>query len=235
VLFDLLLHCDSARARATDGTLGFRVNHVMVGPINKTLDLVVTVAPADRPKEGLSSFASLVTRYGIQLDREDRSALARLPPVYEDARTDTHEVAIALEAKACMTEHSKSLPRLHAEVLATGYLAKQAAPHCIAVSYSLVNAATTFFSPARSGKSTKHSQPSDARRVIDMLAKAIPRVSPTSRFGYDVIGVTAIDCRNDGTPVTLAAAAASPRVDEHVHYERMIGGLCGAFRDRFRA
>ena len=106
----------------------------MVGPINKTLDLVVTIVPPSRDSRSRRSSADLVDRYGIVLDDEERALLAALPRVDEDLSDDVSEVAVALEAKACMTEHLKSLPRLHAEILATGYLAKQAAPRCIAVS-----------------------------------------------------------------------------------------------------
>ena len=147
VLLDLLAECDVVQAHAHEGRLGFRINHVMVGPINKTLDLVVTVVPPGRNPETRATFADLVARYGIVLEAKEAKSLAGLPTVYEDRRDDVSEVAIALEAKACMTEHLKSLPRLHAEILATGYLARMASPRCITVSYSLVNASTTFISP----------------------------------------------------------------------------------------
>jgi hypothetical protein len=144
------------------------------------------------------------------------------------------EVAIAMEAKACMTEHSKSLPRLHAEVLATGYLAKRAAPHCISVSYSLVNAAPTFKTPSGDGQHTNiHAQPEDARRVVDMLATAIPQVQAGERFGYDVLGVTVINCRNDGSRVVLETKPPAPSTQDHVHYDRMIRSICSAYRARF--
>ena len=118
---------------------------------------------ADRGRHGA------VDDDGIRLDDEDRSVLHGLPVVEEDSDQDVSEVTIALEAKACMTEHLKSIPRLHAEILATGYLAKRAAPRCISVSYSLVNAADTFCSPGRAAKINQHRQPEDARRVVQML------------------------------------------------------------------
>ena len=49
VLLDLLLECDVIREHSAQGRLGFRINHVMVGPINKTLDLVQrTYSRSDR-------------------------------------------------------------------------------------------------------------------------------------------------------------------------------------------
>ena len=234
VLFDLLLECDIFRAHAERGLVGFGINHVMVGPINKTLDLVVTRVSPGRPATQRSRFTDLVDRYGIVLDEQDESALAGLPILEgEIGREDVSEVVVALEAKACMTEHSKSLPRLHAEILATGYLAKRAQPRCIAVSYSIVNAAEKFVTPSGVGKVNEHSQPGDARKVVRMLGQAIPLARDTGSYGYDVIGVTVVDCRNDGSPVALVGNDPAPDRHSHINYDRMIVGLCSEYRARF--
>jgi hypothetical protein len=234
MMFDLLAECDAIRKRAAEGRVGFGINHVMVGPINKTLDLVITVVKPKRRRARHRTFADLVEEYEVVLEEEDRAQLEKLPLVEEERAEDVSEVAVAMEAKACMTEHVKSLPRLHAEILATGYLAKYAAPHCISVSYSLVNAAKTFKTPSGDGQQTNlHTQPADARRVVAMLSTAIPQVKAGERFGYDVVGVTVIDCRNDGTPVRLVTKPPAPSTQDHVHYERMIQSICGSYRAKF--
>ena len=233
LLLDLLINCDTARKLAAEGKVGFGINHMMVGPINKTLDLVITVVAQNRDLKSRASFADLVTRYGIALDAEEAAALAALPIVYEDKPDDISEVAVAIEAKACMTEHSKSLPRLHAEVLATGYLARQAAPQCITASYNLVNAASSFVSPSNPGKVNQHTQPGDARMVVDMLSRAIPLARQKVDIGYDVVGVTVVECANDGSAVIVSPGSAAPKSTEHVHYERMMVALCSEFRRRF--
>ena len=234
VLFDMLLECDALRSAVAAGRVGFGINHVMVGPINKTLDLVITVAPPDRSTRKRLHFAELVANYGIALDADDLAALQALPPLEQDCDEDVHEVAVALEAKACMTEHIKSLPRLHAEILATGYLAKRAVPPCITVSYSLVNAAPEFVTPSGAGKVNRHSQPEDARRTVAMLATAIPMVSDSRDYGYDVVGVTVLDCRNDGSPVAVVNdPTVAPTRNDRTHYERMIRSICSAYRSRF--
>lgn len=232
VLFDLLLECDVLRRNAEAGLIGFGINHVMVGPINKTLDLVLTVVPPARPRGALGTFAQLADRYGIPLTDEERTALDGLPLVEQDASDDVSEVAVALEAKACMTEHLKSIPRLHAEILATGYLAKKASPRCITVSYSMVNAADSFVSPGGKGLVNRHSQPEDARRVVQMLGTALP-LARDIEIGFDVVGVTVVECRNDGSPVTVLSRPPAPSTTEHYHYERMVRSLCGEYRSRF--
>jgi hypothetical protein len=234
VLFDLLLQCDVVREQAEKGLLGFRINHVMVGPINKTLDLVVTVVPPGRTLADRATFADLVSKYGIQLNQAESEQLSALPSVPEDRRDDVSEVAIALEAKACMTEHLKSLPRLHAEILATGYLARMASPRCITVSYSMVNAADTFVSPSGKGIANEHAQPEDSQRVVAMLGTAIPLARQARDIGYDVVGVTVIECRNDGSPVLVSNGPSAPKTSDHHHYERMIRSLCSEYRSRFR-
>jgi len=234
VLFDLLAKCDIFRRHAEEGLIGFGINHVMVGPINKTLDLVVTRISPHRPKERRTHFGDLVSRFGIILDSEDRKALRELPPLLGETKNeDVSEVVIALEAKACMTEHSKSLPRLHAEILATGYLAKRAQPRCITVSYSLVNAAETFVTPSGSGRINRHSQPEDAGKVIEMLGKAIPLARDAQGMGYDVIGATVLDCKNDGSAVTVLDREPAPPLNHYLRYERMIVNLCSEYRARF--
>lgn len=234
LLFDLLCECDAARRLAESGRLGFGINHVMVGPINKTLDLVLTVVDETRRARGArKTFSDMVGVYGIVLEPDEATTLSGLPVIRQDLAEDISEVVVAIEAKACMTAHVKSLPRLHAEVLATGWLARQAAPRCITVSYNLVNEAESFLSPGQSAPN-RHVQPQDARQVVDMLKRAIPLARHDRGFGYDAVGVTVIDARNDGSPITVSSGPAAPRHDEHVHYERMMVALCGELRDRFR-
>jgi hypothetical protein len=232
LLFDLLLECDVAREVAERGRLGFRINHMMVGPINKTLDLVLTIVQPARHSMPRRTFAELARVLGVALDESDHAALSGLPVFYEELVDDVSEVAVAVEAKACMTEHVKSLPRLHAEILATGYLAKLAAPHCISVSYSLINAATTFVSPSGKAAINRHNQPEDARRVVQMISDPVPAASKSNQYGYDVVGTTVVDCRNDGSPVVVLRTDPAPTSKDHTHYERMLVSLCGKFRER---
>jgi len=233
LLFDTLLECDVLKSHAERGLLGFGINFEMVGPISKTLDLVFTRVSPNRATRKRRTFSDLAEQLGLVLDNEDRRLLAGLPTIEHDDQQDSSEVVLALEAKACMTKHSGSLPRLHAEILATGYLAKRAMPRCIVVSYTLVNSARTFLSPGSSGKPNKHKQPEDAQRVIDMLANAIPLARDTHNLvGYDVVGATAIECANDGSDVVVDESLKWPERSEHVRYKRMISALCSEYRAR---
>lgn len=234
LLFDLLVECDVLRRDAAAGRVGFGINHVMVGPINKTLDLVITLVPPTRRGRNRTTFADLAAELAIALDDADRAVLGALPALARDHADDISEVAVALEAKACMTEHVKSLPRLHAEILATGYLAKKAAPRCISVSYTLVNASSSFATPSENGRRNVHVQPDDALRVADMIRTAVPTVSDARDYGYDVVGITVLDCRNDGSEVVVVRdPVVAPAANDRVHYERMVRALCSEYRARF--
>ncbi|WP_324427047.1 hypothetical protein [Azohydromonas sp.] len=235
LLFDLLIECDALRHAAERGRIGFGINHVMVGQINKTLDLVVSIVPPERSVARRRTFRDIAGELRVVLDNDDVQRLDDLPVIVEDHRTDVSEVAIALEAKACMTEHVKSLPRLHAEILATGYLARKASPRSITVSYSLVNAAREFVTPSASAsRINRHRQPDDTRRVIDMIRNAVPTFSDARDYGYDVVGITVVECRNDGSPVrVIDDPTTAPARTDRTHYERMVRSICSEFRGRF--
>jgi len=225
--------CDAFRDDAGRGLVVVSINRVMVGPINKTLDLVVCRRANPGSSADSASFADLVQQYGIHLSTQEAAALTKCPSVPLEKKGDVNEIIVALEAKACMTKHSASIPRLHAEILATGYLAKQAAPHCLTVSHTLVNAAPFFMSPGRGDSVNKHSQPGDANSILSMLRLAIPRQSESKSFGYDVVGASVIDCKNDGSPVTEVRGEPSPTSSDFLNYRQMIAQLCGAYRKHF--
>lgn len=231
LLLDCLLGCDALYDDACAGHIGFAINYQMVGPINKTLDVVLLRVPRDRkPGKARRTFLEVGLHYGIVLMPEELKQLSDLKFVFEDTHEDVSEVAVAVEAKACMTKHIGALPRLHAEILATGYLAKRAAPQCTVVSYTLVNAASTFQS--ESGVE-KMRQPESATAVLRMLDTAVPLCRDHhGLLGYDAVGALSIDCKNDGSPVVLASGTSAPSTTSQIHYERMLRQICAAYRKR---
>jgi hypothetical protein len=236
VILDLLASCDVVRRHAEEDLISVAVNHQMVGPINKTLDLVICKSGQDRKRSPVGKFRDLVSQYNIHLSCEEEMKLNSLPDVSLEESGNVSEVLIALEAKACMTQHSKSMPRLHAEILATGFLARQAAPNCITASYTVVNASETFLSPGKSGEPNSHNS-SDCKSVIDMIRDSVPRKQNHPSLGYNAIGVSAICCKNDGSPVLVLGdgVMGAPRKNDFLHYERMISSICSDYRDKFSA
>ncbi len=232
VLFDLLRECDIFRRHATEGKIGFAVNHILAGKLPKALDLVICRVPTTRGAGERRNFADLAELYGVQLDAKSKDALAALPMLEEERRDDVSQVLIALESKACMTEHSKSMPRLFAEILATGYLAKRSTDNPISACYCFVNAADSFVTPSSAEKVNRHQQPRDARTVVDMIGNAIPTVEEFA-FGYDAVGIVVVKCKNDGTTVTLVNDFPAPGTHDPHNYERMVRALCSKYGSRF--
>lgn len=232
LLLDCLLECDVLYNDACAGRIGFAINHLMVGPISKTLDLVLTRVPRNRESSvGRRSFVEVGESYGVVLTPAEKQQLASLAKVYEETRADVSEVAIAVEAKACMTDHIGALPRLHAEILATGYLAKRAAPQCSVISYTLVNTATSFRSGTAKLKAMR--QPDSADAVLRMLTNAVPLCRDHhGLLGYDAVGALSIGCRNDGSPVTVSTGRGAPSTNSPINYSRMVRQICAAYRGR---
>lgn len=233
VVFDMLECCDVFRRDATDGAVSVAVNHLMTGPINKTLDLVVCRPTPRKADARRKTFQDLAKTFQIDLSEEDSQRLDSLPSVAVEEKDDVSEVLVALEAKACMTKHSGSIPRLHAEILATGFLAKQAVRSCLTVSYTVINAAPHFITPSEGHKKNLHNQPTDAKSVIDMIVKGIPSATSFPHLGYDAVGITVIECRNDGSPVELVDTTPAPTIKDFFHYQRMLQTVCSEYRSRF--
>jgi len=232
LLFDAVRECDVIEKHARSGLLGFGINYEMVGPINKTLDMVLTRVPSTREAVHRTTFVDLAKRWNIPLEEKELAWLSGFGNFVHDDAADDLEVVLALEAKACMTAHVKALPRLHAEILATGFLAKRSTPRCIVVSYTLINSAETFL-PSGEGEPKRHKQPQDAQRVLDMLANAIPLSRDHNNLvGYDVVGASILRAPNDGTPVHIDTKLAWPERSDHIRYERMIRSLCSEYRAR---
>jgi hypothetical protein len=226
----MLESCEVFRSDATRGAVSVAVNHLMTGPLNKTLDLVVCRPNSRITKPASKTFRDLVNDFQIALNAEEQRRLDVLPTVAVEEKDDISEVLVALETKACMTKHTGSIPRLHAEILATGFLAKQAAPSCLRVSYTVINAAPYFVTPSKGRKRNTHKQPADAKSVIQMIEKGIPTVSSFPDLGYAAIGISLIDCRNDGSKVEVVEKDPAPTTRDFFHYSRMLRTICSEYR-----
>jgi hypothetical protein len=117
ILFDLLQHSKLLREHVASGRLVFGINQEMSDfrtGRKKNLDLVLARPGSGTLKKPLT-FRSLVTKWGIILDAEQLRLLDALPDTVQHPVAAT-SVQIALEAKACMTEHGKARPRLYDEL-----------------------------------------------------------------------------------------------------------------------
>jgi hypothetical protein len=230
LMFDLMLASDVLRRKVEAGAVTFGINHEMSDFKNnrkKNLDLVLCVPRHGEPASD-TTFADLAKRYQINLNEAEKKALMGLPSLQA---APVGSVQIALEAKACMTEHLKARPRLYDELNSSHQTIHGASEVAIAAGFSMVNIAEQFRSPGRS-EVTKHRQPDVTERVIEKL-KELPRRSKQNDEGFDALAIVVVDCPNDGSEVRLWSDPPAPPRGDIFHYETMVQRLAQAYDSRF--
>lgn len=231
-MFDLLQHSALLRRHVTEGKVAFGVNHEFSDfrtRRKKKLDLVIhrpgaQVAAAPRAR----TFAELGEALTIKLEGEERSRLVALPPLSE---APVGTVLMALEAKACMTKHRGSGPRLYDELNSSHLTVHGAADQAIAVAFVMINGASSFISPDSNRrplgadqpapKVTSLRQPESTEFVISKVSELPTRTRP-GHEGYDAIGIVVIDCPNDGSPISVVGTLPAPAPNDLFSYESMI-------------
>ena len=239
ILFDLLNESAVLKDHVSSGAVIFGLNHEMKDfkhNRKKDLDLVLA-RPRGVLKPGGLGFRSLVKKNGVELTAEEKKILDALPDV---RLGDVGAVQVALEAKACMTEHVKALPRLYDELNSSHETIHASAEEAIAVGFVMVNLAGEFVSPGRQSTSRKakpimnlHEQPAVTERVIGKIHE-MPRRTKQGEQGFDALSIVVVDCKNDGSPVRLVTKPPAPRPGEIYDYEVMIRRAAQVYASRFR-
>ena len=206
----------------------FGVNHEM-GDYRtgrrKNLDLVVA-RPGTETPPAQRTFADLAARFGIVLTPDQSKRLRDLPELRSGP---VGSVLVALEAKACMTEHGKARPRLYDELNSSHLTVHGSAPGAIAAAFVMINISRTFISPDRNKFSlavtpphvTRHVQPKAAESVLEKV-REMPRRSRSAEEGFDAIGIVLVDCKNDGSPIEIASAPPAPKPTDDDYYDQMV-------------
>lgn len=236
ILFDLLRESPVLREHVSSGAVVFGLNHEMKDfkhDRKKDLDLVLA-RPRSSPKPGAPGFHALMKDYGIELTFEEKKILEGLPDV---RKADVGSVQVALEAKACMTEHVKALPRLYDELNSSHETIHAAADEGIAVGFVMVNLAEEFRSPGRqTGRKpviTGHDQPMVTERVIAKV-REMPRRTKPGEHGFDALSIVVVECRNDDSPVKLVQEPPAPSAGDIYDYGTMIRRVAQLYASRFR-
>ncbi len=241
IVLDLLGNCPLLRRHVEAGRVGFGINHEMRDfrmNRKKNLDLVVcTAGPTATGKAVL--FSDLVETYGIVLDPAEKELVSNLPPF---RRTPVGSVLVALEAKACMTEHIKACPRLYDELSSSFQTVHGDTKSAVAAAFVTINTAGEFLSPIRNKNVaagepphvSKHDQPKCARRVLEKI-KELPRRSGEDGDGYDALGAVFVDCRNDGSPISMVEKLSDgTAIDPIITYSEMIRRISSLYASRYR-
>ena len=240
VAFDLLAQSSLMQQHARAGKIVLGVNHEMRDfqtDRQKVLDLVIA-RPHAAADDDVPTFRELAEQYGIEFTGAEQTLLGSLPEIKV---APVGAVLIALEAKACMTAHVKSLPRIYDELNSSHLAIHGASSQALAIAYVQVNNADEFLSSVKNSermseglplRATVHRQPADTIRVLDKVAQ-IPRRSGKAGNGFDAIGVTVLDFRNDGGSVTLVEAPPAPQPGSNFHYDGMIVRMANEYDATF--
>lgn len=150
---------------------------------------------------------------------------------------DIGNLRIALEAKQCMTEHSKSQPRLFDELSSAHEIVHQGHTNAISAGIVVLNIASRYASPTRQTSGygppvfTSHRQPAVTASMVNHLRGLLLREKP-GEVGFDAFATIVINCDNVGA-CTLHTAAPAPQPGERDHYETLVARISAAYAARF--
>ena len=82
-------------------------------------------------------------------------------------------------------------------------------------------------------RENRHRQPGDTERVVQKI-KEIPRRSTSSEVGFDGVGITVIDLRNDGSPVNIVGEPPAPQPGDSFHYGSVVVRMAHEYDTTFR-
>jgi hypothetical protein len=242
ILCDLLLNCPALRAHADRENIGFGINHRMVDfrqNKHKDLDLVICTrgTPAGSVGRKALSFKSLMEHYRLVIPSIFKSDIDNLPDLKSVPVGSVH---LALESKAAMTAHSKACPRLFDELNSSHAIVHGHSSTTIAAGLVMINVSDSFISPdmnkehlaASDPYVNRHRQPGDAAKVL-LTVTNLPRRSDTASVGFDALAALLIDCKNDGSPVSIFSKPPSPQPGDALHYDECVRRICSTYASRF--
>ena len=150
-------------------------------------------------------------------------------------------VLFSMEAKQCMTEHSKTKPRLFDELSSSHQIVHAGDPDAIAAGIVVVNIADRFASPTRQISADgpplfiTHKQPAVTESMVKHLQGLKIRDLKSgigSGLGFDAFAILIIDCDNTG-PCALYTNPPAPQIGQSHHYETFIKRITQAYEARF--
>ncbi|MGX7693584.1 hypothetical protein ACWPN4_01580 [Gordonia polyisoprenivorans] len=212
-----------------EGKVAFGINREMNDwSSNRKKDLDLVVARTDGSAHSQTfDLRELAEKLDIHLTAQEKTDLNALPTGSGGEAGAT--VLVALEAKACMTEHSKAAPRLHDELTASFHTVHGDNAHALAIGLVMINNADAFISPERNktlgipDEVTIHNQPKATEKVISKVGEINRRPGPASgKDGFDALGIIVVDLQNDGSPVELIRTPPAPQANSPFHWNNMI-------------
>lgn len=211
VLTDLLAACPAltADAAARHVVGGINVGYTFSNGKTKNLDLAVGV-PANPPEEPLGG-----------------------APILSGPLS---ELRISVEAKQCMTEHSKTKPRIFDELSSSHEIVHQGTPQAIAGGIVVVNIADRFASPLRQEATgplsfTAHKQPKVTDSMVQHL-RGLKTRETVNEVGFDAFATIVVNCDNVGGCL-LHTEQPAPQLGDMDHYHTFVQRVSRAYQERW--
>jgi hypothetical protein len=155
--------------------------------------------------------------------------------------TDTNarigRVRFSCEAKQCMTEHSKTKPRIFDELSSSHQIIHHGQPDAIATGLVVVNAASRFASPLRQEALpaelvfSSHRQPAVTHDMVHHL-RGLTRRTGVGEVGFDAFATIVVDCDNVG-PCTLHAGTPAPQPGDPDDYRTFLRKVAELYTERY--
>jgi hypothetical protein len=211
IMDDLLEACPVLKSQGAEGKIAYGINAEFKWAISKktkTIDLAVGVPITPVLLDGA------IRRAGTFSD-----------------------VFISCEAKAVMTEHKKSQPRLFDELGSSHEIVHQGRQDAIAAGITVVNIASTFVSPLRNQRAetplyvTAHRQPAVAGSMRTHLL-GLPLREDVGKVGFDAYCTVIVNCDNQ-TGCTLHTDAPAPQPGDPDHYDTFVKRIADFYTARF--
>lgn len=152
-------------------------------------------------------------------------------------KKDIARVLISCEAKATMTEHGKSEPRLFDELESSYIIVNDGDPSAVAAGVEVLNIADRFVSPLRQRttelKWTKHNQPDVTIKMLAHLRRLHIRDGTTDK-GFDAFGCIVIDCDNINY-ARLVVDLPAPQPGDRDYYDAFLNKIIETYESRYSA
>lgn len=212
ILKDLVEACPVLQQQGAEGKIAYGINARYLWPTShkaKALDLVV-----GKPIETPILLGGTITK-----------------------AEEFADVYISCEAKAVMTEHKKSQPRIFDELSSSHEIVHQGRQDAIAAGITVVNIAGTFVSPLRNQRSgvplfiTQHRQPAVADSMRRHLL-GLPIREQAGQVGFDAYCTVMVNCDNQ-TTCALHTDPPAPQAGDTDHYDTFLTRIATFYARRF--
>lgn len=227
VMRDLLTSCQLLREQASRGEAAYGINVKHIWKTTgkaKALDLAVGVP--DKP-------ALPVAPGEI---RKVKNAKRKSGGVVLAVQNALSRLLIACEAKAVMTEHGKSQPRLFDELSSSHEIVHQGDQETIATGIVMVNIAPSFVSPLRQREASRlhysaHDQPAVTAKMIQHL-RGLRIRDDVGQVGFDAFCTFVVDSDNQ-TGCVLHTDSPAPQPGDSDHYDTFVERITQFYTGRF--